>query len=220
MDINGVLFEGLCYSGKSTVARVFAQRLRTRVAGLRLGHGQMSDSPLALYLQDQAFHSLSNDLPDEFPSGSYVETFNIFRSAQLLIDQGWMNGLIDSNQRSSSLFIQDRHWFSQACMNEFFTPESEHIDKEWLEKARIVFPLNVYLTCSTRSRAMRAKERDAILGSHNLSKYFVKHIDKLEVYEEFCLGKIENDSTWLIMNTDRLSVEQIVQELLRVGGFR
>jgi thymidylate kinase len=208
--IHGILLEGINYSGKSTVARLLGERLAARGVPLLQRHCYLVESPISAELQQQAFGSVTGWQDRAFPDAELLRSFNVRKSAQMLYDSALA---AETDSLDGQVVLQDRHWFTQYCSNEFFNPGEGLLSKKWVRQHAPRFTLQVYLTCSQDERQRRAGERTGP-EKHNLNSYQRAHLAELGLYDELCLSLIKDDPTWRVVHTDDLSVTVVVDEIL------
>ncbi|MFF1659160.1 hypothetical protein [Streptomyces sp. NPDC058255] len=210
--VYGVLLEGNNYSGKSSVARALGQKLTARGDTVRQRHCYVVDSEASMDLQRQAFDAVKGWEGRPYPDADLLRGFNVRKSAQILVDSGLIReSAADLN--SGAIVIQDRHWFTQYCSNEFFNPGEGLLSEAWLCRHAPRFTVQVYLTCTQEERERRARLR---IGpeKHNLNAYQRAHLSELASYDAFCRSVIEDDLSWQIIETDQLPPEAVADSIL------
>lgn len=206
--VNGLLIEGLNYSGKTTLARAVADILASRGVKVGSGHCFLCAEPVVESLQDLSFNGLSGKKPDGFPDPVMMRPFNAFRSAQIMADsqfaalRTWQDGVL----------VQDRQWLSQVCNNEFFTPGEGFLSPEWIARHAPRFTVQVYLTCSPEVRLERAEKRSRP-DSHALNTYLRANVDSFPEFERTCLELVEKHGGFEVVDTDDLDVNALAGAL-------
>ncbi|MBT2896390.1 AAA family ATPase [Streptomyces sp. McG3] len=214
--VHGVLLEGINYSGKSTVARLLGEKLAMRGHVPRQRHCYAVESSISQELQRQAFESVQNWEDRAFPDADLMRAFNIRKSAQILVDSGLIaESDAGADADAESVIVQDRHWFTQYCSNEFFNPGEGLLSKPWLRQHAPRFTVQVYLTCSQEERLRRASQRTGP-EKHNLNSYQRAHLTELASYDAFCKSLIRNDPAWQIIQTDSVGADVVADTILAV----
>jgi thymidylate kinase len=211
--IDGVLLEGLNYSGKTTVARAVEQELKAREAQVRYGRCYLCDEPIVEALQKLSFNGLVAEDANGFPDPRLMKPFNAFRSAQIIADSQFA-----SERRWPGLLVQDRQWYSQLCNNEFFTPGESFLSAEWIEHSAPRFTVQLYLTCSPQVRLERVKKRPE-RESHAFNTYLRANVESFPSFDEACLELVDRYGGFEVINTDGLDVGAFAREVAdRVYG--
>lgn len=207
--INGVLVEGLNYSGKTTLARMVARELTSRGLKVQSGHCYLCSEPIVESLQDLSFNGLEDKEANGFPDAEMMRPFNAFRSAQIIVDSQFAA----QKEWPVGFLVQDRQWFSQLCNNEFFTPGESFLSAEWIAHHAPQFTVQVYLTCTPRVRLERLRKRPTA-ESHALNTYLRANVDSFPRFEETCLELVDRYGGFEVVNTDDLDVTDLARSLV------
>jgi thymidylate kinase len=205
--IDGVLIEGLNYTGKTTLARAIEQELQARGASVRYGKSYLCDEPIVQDLQKLAFDGLIAEDATGFPDPRLLKSFNAFRSALIMADSQF-----SSARRWPGLRVQDRQWFSQLCNNEFFTPGEGFLSAEWIRQNAPRFTVQLYLTCSPQVRLERVKKRPE-REPHAFNTYLRANVNSFPVFDEASLEILKRCGGFEVVDTDGLDVHAFAQDL-------
>ncbi|WP_405888184.1 hypothetical protein OG762_21810 [Streptomyces sp. NBC_01136] len=116
------------------------------------------------------------------------------------------------------VLVQDRHWFTQYCNNGFFNPGEGYLSDSWVLTCAPRFTVQVYLTCSPAERERRAGRRDG--DAHGLNAYLRANPKGLAALDTFCIERIVDDPSWIVLATDDLSQDEIAAHLLGLFDAR
>jgi thymidylate kinase len=211
-QINGILLEGGEYSGKTSVATELEKILSKKGMKVKRGHAVLHRFPVIMMLNKEAFRSLPKHIPLSFPDKNFFKRFNGFRTAQLMVDLTLAH---DSKVSRDEVFlIQDRHWYSQKFMNQFFTPGLLEAETQWMEDHKIEFKYKIYLTCSHKVRLQRSKKFPKYDAFATLDKYFLFHVQKVDIFDKFCMDSIQKEGGWIIIDTSDKKPLEIAQAIL------
>jgi hypothetical protein len=196
----GILLEGLTDVGKSELGKALLRLLELRGVPARYSHCWIRPNALNEAVHQRAFDSFDGARSENFPDPDLLRAFNVHRSAHVMMDS-YLAIHTPPRLGDDAFLIQDRHWFSQLCHNEFFNPGEGFLSREWIATSAPTFGLHAYLTCSEASRAARAKmPREQ--PPHALRAYFRRHNDELHRFDEFSMTLIRDDPIWSIVSTD------------------
>jgi thymidylate kinase len=195
--INGVLFEGIDYSGKTSVTKALVGRLAERgIAAERRGC-YVSRTPLVHMIDRRAL--LTDSLRDR----------DVYYSASMLLDLQLMHRELDPDL----FLVQDRHWFSQVGRNDFFHAGDEIVDRQLLIEPHVPFRTQVYLWCDVAAKAERVvsrspkSPRDALLaGDRSLH----------QAYDDFTRDLLPSDEQWSVIDTSSRSVDEVVDAVINL----
>lgn len=205
--IDGLLVEGLNYSGKTTLARAVERELGARGARVRSGHCYLFDEPIVAALQKLSFNGIVAENANGFPDPRLLKPFNALRSAQIIADSQFAR-----DRQWPGLLVQDRQWFSQLCNNEFFTPGEGFLSAEWIERNAPRFTVQLYLTCSPQVRLERVGKRPAV-ESHALNTYLRANVESFPRFEETCLELVDRYGGFEVVNSDDLDIDAFARKV-------
>ena len=208
--VHGILLEGLNYSGKSGLATALVEQLRGHGETVASRHCYIVADPLNDRLQHLAFDSLGDWAARPFPDPDLMRTFNVLKSAQMMIDSELVARRQAHYSAPERTLVQDRHWFSQYCNNEFFNADEGLLSTRWVEELAPRFLLQIYLTCSEASRRARAEKRASQPEAHDLNRYLRAHLDAIGAFERLNLSFVEHDPNWTVVHTDDMAIEDVV----------
>jgi thymidylate kinase len=204
-------------AGKTTLIERLARYLSSRGCSTFTSKCWLQADALNERIHDLAFEQLGEWRDVAFPDPEFMRPFNVYKSAHILIDS-MLAGKTEAAYRDAGVRLQDRHWFSQYCSNEFFNPGEGLLAPEWVATSSPSFTLKVYLTCSAAARRERARRRSAHPRTR-LHAYMNAHLDELGAFDEFCLDLVAKDGRWLVIRTDEGSEDEVAAhvgaELLR-----
>lgn len=212
--INGILLEGIDYSGKTTVAKLLSQKLQERKFNVKIGHGELAASELNKFLMQEGLKLLDNHIPAAFPDSRFMEPLVKMHIASLMIDSTKTKETIKHLNRQQTFLIQDRYVLTLQCMQKFFTPNLNLPEQTVITNNYVPFKYNVYLTCDAETRNKRMKNNISIKVPNKIEKYFFAHLDKLQNYDNLCRSMVKDDPTWLVIDTGNLTVEQVADIIL------
>jgi hypothetical protein len=201
--VQGVLLEGGCFSGKSSVAKALEHLLAAHGLQPQLGHCYVCNDEENVRLHAMALSSFADQLPVSFRDPNYFREFNRYRSlnvmhdANLLRHRAWPPQIVQ---------VQDRHWFSQHCQNDYFTPDIDSLPLSWRTDSAPRFDLHVFLSISDgalRSRAQRAQRA----GEHGVHRHFRRFATELADFESHCRNLWPSDPAWIMLDMDQLSAD-------------
>jgi len=207
--IRGVLLEGLNFAGKTTTARLVAAALRARGVSADARGSYICETPVTAALQGMAHAAVGASSGRPFPDPDLVRPFNVAKSALLIVDSALAVQAPYTRHHGVAL-VQDRHWFTQYCNNEYFNPGECYLGDQWRVACAPRFTVQAYLTCSSQVRVRRCADRPD--DRHGLNKYFRSHIDRLNDFDEFCIEKLD-DQSWIVVNTDKKSSGDVAEIL-------
>ena len=214
LEINGLLLEGGEYSGKTSVANALEKMLTQKGLKITRGHAVLTRSPVIMMLNKEAFRSLPRHIPLAFPDKNFFKRFNGLRTAQLMLDMVAAQEQLSKFTGPDTFLIQDRHWHSQKFMNLFFSPGALDGETRWLEAHQIKFKHKVYLTCAHKTRLQRSKKYPKYGAFAALDEYFLFHVAKVDIFDQFCIDLIQKEGGWIIMDTTGKKPEEIAQDIL------
>jgi thymidylate kinase len=195
--IRGVLFEGVDFVGKTSVATRLAFLLAERGTHATLGKCYLKRSPIIEFLEEKAQGT-----------ESMVER-DWYYSSAILAD-------LASCTPPDTFVVQDRHWLTQIGRNLFFHAETEMIPPGLLEEKHIPFQFNILLTSSLEAKMERSQgrpaksPRDRILAANP-----TLHQD----YEKFLVNLLPKNESWWVLDTTDLDIEQVAQAALKHIGL-
>ncbi|MEY9878193.1 methylmalonyl-CoA mutase cobalamin-binding subunit [Streptacidiphilus sp. MAP12-33] len=216
--IRGILLEGLNFAGKSSTAVALASLLRAHGCDVAVRHCHVSDDPVVRQLQGEAKAAVRATGSGRFPDPELLRGFNTLKSAQTLIDSVLAAATPYAAGAGGPILVQDRHWFSQYCSNEFFNPGEGLLASVWRDHHAPCFTVQAYLTCAPAERRRRAGGRDG--DTHGLNSYLRHHLDRLADLDTFSLRIIGEDPRWTVLSTDDHSPAEIAHRLLTVFHAR
>lgn len=201
LKVQGVLLEGGCFSGKSSVAKALAQLLAARGLQPQLGHCYVCDDKENARLHAMALMSFGDQLPATFRDPDYFLEFNRYRSLNVMHDASLLRHRVWPPQ---VVQIQDRHWFSQYCQNDYFTPGIDSLPLSWRNDSAPRFDLHVFLSISDSALRSRAQLTERV-GEHGVHRHFRRFAAELADFESHCRNLWPNDPAWILLDMDPLS---------------
>ncbi len=201
-QVPGILLEGSCFSGKSSVAKVLARMLAARGLLPQLGHCYVCEDAENARLHAMALHSFNVQLPPAtFRDSGYFLEFNRCRSLNLAHDARLLRNCSWPSRRVQ---IQDRHWFSQYCQNDYFTPSRDYLPLQWRNESAPRFDLHVLLgVCGDTLRA--CAQLPVRPEEHGVHKHFRRFGDELADFESHCASLWPEGPKWMRLNMDQHS---------------
>jgi hypothetical protein len=210
--LRGVLLEGLNFAGKSTTAARLTTLLRARGTEVHSRHCYVCDTDGTQALQLRAKSSVGGSTGRPFPDPDLLRPFNVMKSAQMLIDSELATDSGYAAGAAGPALVQDRHWFTQYCNNQYFNPGEGYLSDAWVAACAPRFTVQAYLTCSPAERERRAGRRDG--DAHGLNCYLRANPEGIAALDAFCVERIADDPSWLVLTTDELSQDEIAALLL------
>ncbi|MDC2961118.1 hypothetical protein [Streptomyces gilvifuscus] len=210
--VPGILIEGHEYSGKTTLARGVADALRHRGLTVRAAHGTLTRDPFVRSLLDEALAVFAGAEHHGFRHPATWRRFNSLRSAQLMLDTELFR---QREPAPGEILVQDRYWLPQYAFNQYFTPAEGYLGETWIASRVPRFAVQVHLTCDTATRRRRAAARDGDGAKHPLNAFLRRHLDELAGLDRFTTGLVQDSPHWLVLRSDRLSPEELVDAVLR-----
>lgn len=202
-NVQGVLLEGGCFSGKSSVAKALGHLFAARGLQPQLGHCYVCNDEENARLHAMALSSFPDQPPVSFRDPDYFREFNRFRSLNVMHDANLLRNLA---WPPKLVQIQDRHWFSQHCQNDYFTPDIDSLSLRWRIDSAPSFDLHVFLSisdCALRSRAQLPQRA----GEHGVHRHFRRFAYELADFESHCRSLWPNDPAWIMLDMDHLSAD-------------
>ena len=210
--IDGLLIEGLDYSGKTTIAKLVKNKLEERNYNVKTGHGQLAGSDLSRFLAFEAYDTLPAEIPTKFPDANFMEKYIKLKLSGLVVDKMLGNQKLEDYKKQGVFLIQDRYLLTLQCTKRFFTPNLDMPELKMIEEAYIPFKYNIYLTCSSSTRkkrvAARGKEPD------RLEKYLIVHFNELYKYDELCQSMVKEKPGWYVIDTSNTKPEEVANQIL------
>lgn len=84
--INGILFEGLNYGGKTSVIEAVHRLLCDRGDSVVTSHCVLAEEPRLKDLDVMAMSSVREDIGRPFPAAEVLDEFNVLKTAQVVLD--------------------------------------------------------------------------------------------------------------------------------------
>lgn len=210
--IDGLLIEGLDYSGKTTIANIVKDALEKKNYNIRTGHGQLASSNLSVFLASEGYSSLPSEIPKKFPDVSFMKKKLQLHLASLIVDKMLGNQMLEEYKKKGIFLIQDRYLLTLQCAKKFFIPDLEIPELKMIEGAEIPFKYNIYLTCSPQERKKRAEAREK--QADNLEKYLIAHLNELYKYDELCQSMVKEKPRWHIIDTSDRNPNEVANQIL------
>lgn len=208
--VHGILLEGMCFSGKTTVAQALVEVL-SEIAPVRFNHCYLNDNVPNRLLHDLAIESIGSPTELHFPDREILRCFNAYRSANIMIDAAALS--VEPGE-FTGIRVQDRHWFSQLCHNDFFNPEEGYLSPHWIRSCAPVFTVNVYLASDTSMRKARSSA-GARSGENAIHEYFRNNMNELEKFELFCREKCNSLPDWHVLDSNALGLAQTLDTIVK-----
>ncbi|MEV7327313.1 hypothetical protein [Micromonospora sp. NPDC093244] len=201
-----MLFEGLNFGGKTTTTGRVYELLEARGDRVERRRCHITKSEITDSLEVAARQAVQDGTSRVFPNPDLLRPFHVLKSAQMIVDA---EAAATSPYASDDgpILVQDRHWLSVFCGNEFFNPGEGYLSQQWRAQCTPRFTAQIYLTCSPAERKRRSLSRDG--DAHGLNAYFRTNLDQLDRFDSFCRESIADDPTWLILSTDGLSPDEV-----------
>lgn len=210
--INGVLIEGLDYSGKTTIAKILKKKLEEKSYNIRTGHGMLGNSELSVFLASLGYDSLPTEVSKTFPDAKIIENKVKLHFAGLIVDKILSNQKLQEYIKQEIFLIQDRYFLTLKCAKMFFIPNLEIPELKIFEQDLIPFKLNIYLTCNLYTRKKRIQSREK--EPDRLEKYLIAHLGELYKYDDLCQSMIKEKPEWYIIDTSNKKPEEIADQIL------
>jgi hypothetical protein len=210
--ISGILFEGGCFSGKSTLIRAVASMLHSEFGiSTSAGHCYVENDSIVEALHRRALQQLPSEPASKFMDEDFFYGFSKFNSASIMIDSYLAASKAWPVSRAH---LQDRHWFSQLCQNQFFNCGDGVLSKEWIRSSSPQFTLHVYLTCSDEVREERASRlvRD---GENAMHRHFRRYLKESAEYDLFCSKMWPQESGYITVETGDDPVERVAESVCK-----
>lgn len=191
--VNGILIEGVDYAGKTSVAKKLLQEIRKKGKETRYNKDYLlKDNPLVkLFIKKGDAISPPNILQDIYYITAKLIEKEYYRQERVFI-------------------IQDRYLFSTLNhISFFYLNKNKDILK--LYEVGLHFKKNIYLTCSLESKKERCHHDPP---KDPFDRFLFSNINLFQEYDEFCLSNVPKDESWIIINTDNLSIDEIAKKVL------
>lgn len=194
-SLYGILIEGMDLSGKTTVCKALKEMLENKGVKIKYNHCYLSDNFLVGFLFEKAMQAEGTEDESYYYASATVLDHFCFKKVENLF------------------YIQDRNWLSQECWSKFFCSEKKFslFPKDYIIKNHIKFKWNVYLALSYETFKNRYEIREE---KTLLNKVFFNNRDTFSKYQEFCLSKLPKNENWLIIYTDFLNIDEIIDQIL------
>lgn len=189
--LNGILIEGIDFSGKSSVCKLLGEKLTKAGIATETNYCYLSTHPLVSFILKKAIESTD------------IEEESNYHACATILDR------VLFRPKPGTFYIQDRNWYTQACWLKFFA--KNYAPENYLFNTHQKFKWNVFLTISYDTLKGRYEQR---LKKSSLNKLLFENQDTFIKYTDLCLSHFPDDEKWIVINTDYLSVEQVTEKIL------
>jgi thymidylate kinase len=196
--LNGILLEGMDYSGKSTVCDLLEETLKERGFVVKKNHFYLSDNFIVKFLFNKAIST----------EGS--EDYHLLYAAGCLLDRFLFR------EEPGIFYIQDRNWLTHDAWASIEFSETSEVPAGYFLKNHKPFKWNVLLTISYEKIQERFSQREK---RSYLNERLFEDKEVFLNYHEYLISRIPSDENWLILDTSNLMPDEVVKKIVEYFGI-
>ena len=196
--LNGILIEGMDYSGKSTVCDLIGETLKDRGFIVEKNHLYLSDNFIVKFLFNKAILTERS------------EDYHLLYAAGCLLDQFLFR------EKIGVFYIQDRNWLTHESWASIEFSKSSEVPADYFLKNHRSFKWNVLLTISYEELRERFLQREK---KSYLNERIFEDKEFFLNYHEYLISRIPLDENWLILDTSNLIPDEVVKKIVEYFGI-